>query len=204
MRLLLPVLICLGTCLTHAQENPAPTEPPRTLEEAHEHLESVFSKDELAKIDAMKSDKEMMEFHLTTGLMIRSKWGLLGGSPLANNLWKLGFSHPDDMVDLILQTFWCRRHEKNMHLEDRADYFQTCHKAAADPPPTLRDPSDQSEIEWKLTLDASTEDRPRKIHVGRSKKTGRWLAYEFNKGLYFPDAALQKRIKAFAEDPFAK
>ena len=204
MRLLLPALICLGACLTHAQEKPLPAEPPRTLEEAHQQLENLFSKEELAKIDAMKSDKEMAGFHLSAGLAIRNQWGLLGGSPLANNLWKMGFTHPDDMVDLILQTFWCRRHDKNMHLEDRADYCQACWKAAADPPGTARDPADQSEIEWKLTFDASTAERPRKIHVGRSKKTGRWLAYEINKGVYIPDAALEQRIKTLASDPFPK
>ena len=201
MRSLLPFLLCLGLSWAVADDKTPPTESPRTLEEAHEQLEKLFSKEDLARIDAMKSDKEMSEYALTVGVPLAHKWGLWGGSALANNLWSLGFSHPDDMATLILQTFWCQRHNRRFHLEDRAEYFERYRKAVADPPETARDPADQSEIEWTHTFDASSEDTPRKIHVGRSKKTGRWLAYEYNKGVYVPDAHLVDRVKVFAHGP---
>jgi hypothetical protein len=203
MRALLAILISLCACWASAQEKPAVVEPPRTLEEAHQQLESMLSTEALARIDAMKSEKEMIEFHLGLGITIRNKWGLLGGSPLANNLWKQGFSHPDDMSEVILRTFWCKRHGKDLNLEERADYYQALRKAAAGPPPTARDPADRSEVEWTMVFDAGTDERPRKIHVGRSKTTGRWLAYEFNKGVYVPTAELARKIKVSANDPFA-
>ena len=201
MRSLLPFLLCFGLSWAAAQDTTPPKEPPRTLEEAHEQLEKLFSKEDLARIDAMKSDKEMSEYAVTVGVAITHQWGLWGGSALANNLWALGFNHPDDMATLILQTFWCQRHNRRFHLDDRAEYFQAYRKAVADPPATARDPADQSEIDWTHTFDASSEDTPRKIHVGRSKKTGRWLAYEHNKGVYMPDAHLIDRVKVFAHGP---
>ena len=178
-----------------------PNEAPRTLEEAHERLETLFSKEDLAKIDAMKSDKEMQEYQLNVGIAITHAWGLWGGSALANNLWALGFDHPDDMATMILQTFWCKRHERRFHLEDRAEWFANYRKAVADPPSTARDPADGSEIEWKHTFDASTEDSPRKIHVGQSRRTHRWLAYEHNKGVYLPSSELEAKIKVIAHGP---
>ena len=207
MRLLLPILFSLIACWSAPGEDkpssPAPLEAPRTLEEAHHQLESLLSKEELSRIDAMKSEKEMIEYHLSVGMAIRNNWGLWGGSPLAVHLWQLGFTHPDDMSNVILQTFWCRRHKRDLRLEERADYYQAYWKAAADPPATAMDPADGSAVEWSMSFGAGTDEKPRQIHVGKSEKTGRWLAYEYNKGVYVPDAELLKKIATFQLDPFA-
>ena len=202
MRAVLTLLLTFCACLAAGQDKAGPAEAPRNLEEAHQQLEVLLTKDELARIDAMKSEKEMIAFHLGIGMTIRNSWGLWGGSPLANNLWKLGFSHPDDMSAVILRTFWCKRHDRDFRLEERADYYQAYWKAAADPPSTVRDPSDQSEIEWILSFDACTDEKPRLIHIGRSRKSGRWLAYEFNRGVYIPDQELSKKLKMASTDPF--
>ncbi len=196
------LLLTLYACVALGEDKPIPTEPPRNLEEAHQQLETLLSQENLARIDAMKSEKEMVEYHLSIGMALRNKWGFWGGSPLANHLWKLGFSHPDDMSDVILKTFWCKRHRRDFRLEERADYYEAYWRAAADPPPSARDPMDDSEVEWTLSLGAGTDDKPRQIHVGRSKKSGRWLAYEFDKGIYVPNADLTKKIKVLASDPF--
>jgi hypothetical protein len=77
--------------------------------------------------------------------------------------------------------------------------------AAANPPETAKDPKDGSAVDWNMSFGADSEDKtPRLIHVGKSKKTGRWLAYEYDKGVYEPDAALLKRITdSETSDPFA-
>jgi len=167
---------------------------PTTLEEAHRQLERQLPKEELAKIDAMKSEEEMIEYHFGLGMGMRNNWGLWKGSALAQHMRKLGFIHPDDMSGVILATFWCKRHEKDFHLKERADYYAAYWKASADPPGTAKDPKDGSMIEWSFSFGAGDKKTPRQIHVGRSKKTGRWLAYEYDKGVYVPDTALQKRI----------
>jgi hypothetical protein len=56
------------------------------------------------------------------------------------------------------------------------------------------DPRDGSEIDWENFLEAEDDEHPRTIWFGRSKKTGRWMAYEYDKGVYEPDQALSKRI----------
>jgi len=186
-----------------AKEQPKEAEPPapKTLDEAHERLEKLLPKEELAKIDAMKSEDEMIEYHFGLGMGIRNNWGLWGGGPLAQHMKKLGFTRPDNMSGVILETFWCKRHQKDFRLKERAAFYAAYWKVAADPPQTAKDPKDGSEVDWNMSFGADSDDStPRQIHVGKSKKTGRWLAYEFDKGVYEPDAALLKRI---TDSPFA-
>jgi hypothetical protein len=168
--------------------------PPKTLEEAHQQLEKLFGKDELAKIDAMKSEEEMIMYHFGLGMGMRNSWGLWGGGPLAEHMNKLGFHHPDDMSGVILETFWCKRHKKDFRLKERSHYYAAYWKAAANPPETAKDPNDNSDVIWKMSFGITDEKTPRQIHVGKSKKTGRWLAYEHDKGVYEPDEALMKDI----------
>lgn len=185
------------------QAKKAEMPPPKTLEEAHQRLEKLFPKDELAKIDAMKSESEMIEYHFGLGMGMRNEWGLWGGGPLAQHMNKLGFHHPDDMSGVILETFWCKRHNKDFRLKERAAFNEAYWKAAANPPETAKDPKDGSKVEWNMSFGAGDDKSPRQIRVGKSKKTGRWLAYEHDKGVYEPDAALLKRIKdSESSDPF--
>ncbi len=166
---------------------------PKTLDEAHGQLEKQFPKKELAKIDAMKTEDEMIEYHFGLGMGMRNGWGLWGGGPLAQNMNKLGFHHPDDMSGVILRTFWCKRHKKDFCLKERAVYYAAYWKAAAEPPETAKDPKDDSVVEWVRSLGFDDGKNPRQIHFGKSQKTGRWLVYEHDKGVYVPDAALLKR-----------
>jgi hypothetical protein len=167
---------------------------PTTLEEAHRQLEILLSKEELAKIDAMKSEDEMVKYHLELGMGLRNEWGLWQNSPLYEHLHKLGFTHPDDMSGVILETFWCKRHGKDFRLEERAAHYAAYWKSAADPPKTAKDPEDGSSIVWFYSFLDRIEKNNRYIHVGKSEKTGRWLAYEYDKGVYVPATELQKRI----------
>jgi hypothetical protein len=175
-----------------ARKEEAP--PPKTLEEAHQRLEQLLPEKELAKIDAMKSEDDMIEYHFGLGMGMRNSWGLWGGGPLGQHMEKLGFHHPDDMSGVILETFWCKRHKQDFRLKERAAYFDAYWKASARPPETAKDPKDGSEVRWNMSFPAGGKKIPRQIHVGKSKKTGRWLAYEYDKGVYEPDAPLLKRI----------
>ncbi|HPY49560.1 MAG TPA: hypothetical protein PLO68_06865, partial [Sedimentisphaerales bacterium] len=97
---------------------------PKTLAEAHARLERTLSAETLAKIDAMPSEDGMIQYHFSLGLNIRNGWGLWKGGPLAQHMRELGFTHPDDMSGVILDTFWCKRHGKDFRLEERAAQYK--------------------------------------------------------------------------------
>lgn len=103
---------------------------PKTLAEAHARLEQMLSAEELAKIDAMPSEDGMIQYHFSLGLNIRNGWGLWKGGPLAKHMQELGFTHPDIMSGLILDTFWCKRHGQDFRLEERAALYKKSVEAA--------------------------------------------------------------------------
>jgi len=103
---------------------------PTTLSEAHAELERILPHEELAKIDAMPSEDGMIKYHFGLGASIRGNWGLWRGSPLAEHMEELGFTHPDDMSDVILATFWCKRHGQDFRLGERAAEYKRYWKGA--------------------------------------------------------------------------
>jgi hypothetical protein len=90
---------------------------PTTLAEAHAELERTLSPRTLAEIDAVPSEDDMIQYHFGIGLSIRNGWGLWADSPLATYMRGLGFTHPDDMSGVILNTFWRKRHGQDLNLE---------------------------------------------------------------------------------------
>jgi hypothetical protein len=179
-----------------AEESTIPT----TLDEAHLQLERELPKEELAKIDAMKSEDQMIEYHMGLGMGLRNTWGLWKGGPLAKHMNALGFFHPDDMSGVILETFWCKRHGKDFRLKERADFCAIYWKGAADPPTTAKDPQDSSDIEWIFSFGFGDGQPPRQIHIGKNKKNGRLLAYEYDKGVYVPSKEILDRIAEFDKE----
>jgi hypothetical protein len=172
-------------------------EIPSTLAEAHEELERQISKEELANIDAMKTEDEMTQYHFESGMGMRNSWGLWGDSPLAMHMRSLGFTHADDMSSVILETFWCKRHGKDLRLKERAEYYKAYWKEHRWPGDDVVDPADKSAVDWSRAFGA--EGRPhRMIYLGKSKKTGRWLAFEHPTGVYVPDNELLKGIEKSA------
>jgi hypothetical protein len=137
---LLLVVLTLSSVLAQEGKRPDPQEGdekiPATLAEAHAELERILPPEELAKIDAMKSEDEMIQYHHGLGTSLRNAWGLWRGSPLRDHLKELGFTHPDDMSSVILETFWCKRHGKDFRLKERAEkyavYWEASRKARAD------------------------------------------------------------------------
>ena len=168
---------------------------PKTLDEAHAQLEKNLPKEELAKIDKMKSEDDMSEYHFGFGTGIRNSWGLWGDSPLSKHLRSLGFIHADDMSSVILDTFWCKRHNKDFRIKERAEYYKTYWKENEWPGDDAVNPNDNSKIKWTTSITANNKENPmRRIFLGRSVKTDRVWAFQHDKGVYAPDAKLLKQL----------
>lgn len=168
---------------------------PKSLDEAHLELERLLPNREIARIDAMKSEDEINCYHL--GLWIRNCWGLWGGSPLATHMRRHGFTHADDMSGVILETFWCKRHGKAFRLQERADYFEAGWLARAAPPWYAIDLRNLSTVDWDRNIPDREPKSPGRIWFGKSRKTGRLLAYERSKGVYVPDVEMMKYFASF-------
>ena len=199
------LLFCILSAFAQAEDDPfAVVEPeeanenqavvPSTLAEAHALLEEQLAEEELRTIDAMKSEEEMIEYHFGAGMGMRNSWGLWGDSPLAKHLRELGFTHADDMSAVILETFWCKRHNKELRIKERAEYYKAYWAENKWPDEKVVDPANDSEVHWSRGYEA--EGRPhRMIYIGRSKASGRILAFENPTGVYVPDEKLLKSLR---------
>lgn len=97
---------------------------PNTLEESHTFLEKLLGDEDITFIDKMVDVQDMCKYHFTLGRKIRNDWGLWAGGPLKDYMNGLGFYHPDDISATILDTFWCKRHQKPFDLEIKAEYYR--------------------------------------------------------------------------------
>jgi len=130
MRIVSVLFIFLSLSPVSAQEEATKNQQqekqkiPTTLSEAHAELERIFSAEDLAEIDGMPSEDDMIQYHMPFGTGLRNSWGLWQGSPLGKHMEELGFTHPDDMSGVILGTFWCKRHGQDFRLKERAAAYK--------------------------------------------------------------------------------
>lgn len=194
--------------LDHFKVEPSPPAErktaPKTLTEVHEQIERLLPQNELAKIDALK-DEDAIPAAMFNIRGLEESWGLWGNGPLVQQMRNLGFLYPDEMSEVILATFWCRRHRKDFQIKDRVGHYEARRKALELPPENAKDPADGSTVDWITTRDTRGGwGLIRRMYLGKSKHTGRWLAYEFDKGVYVPDAETVKDLNGSQErDPFA-
>lgn len=194
--------------LDHFKVEPSPPAErktaPKTLTEVHEQIERLLPQNELAKIDALK-DEDAIPSAMFNIRRLEESWGLWGNGSLVQQMRNLGFLYPDEMSEVILATFWCRRHRKDFQIKDRVGHYEARRKALELPPENAKDPGDGSTVDWITTRDTRGGwGLIRRMYLGKSKHTGRWLAYEFDKGVYAPDAETVKDLDGSQErDPFA-
>lgn len=56
------------------------------------------------------------------------------------------------------------------------------------------DPVDGSRIEWENFIELGNDANVRRVWYGKSRGSGDWMAYEFEKSVYAPDEELRRRI----------
>jgi hypothetical protein len=203
MKTLLTILLILcASAAGHAQdaeparEKPAEKEEeikiPSTLAEVHEELERLLPKEELAKIDAMESEDEMIEFHFGAGMGMRNSWGLWGDSRLAKHMRDLGFTHADDISAVILDTFWCKRHQKDLRIEERVAYYKAYWQEQKDPDIEFA-PEGKGKIRWIWKLEVPSRLHG-VLHVGMDLKSRRFVCFEHTTGIYYPEGSVLERV----------
>ncbi len=100
-------------------EQPWPPSPgainiPPTFEAAVGQILVCLSADDHDVIRKETEVQHSARTHMALGLAIRNEWLRPNGSPLQQELRKMGFEYPDDMSGAILSGVWHRVHEQPM------------------------------------------------------------------------------------------
>ena len=81
---------------------------PKTVDECMQALAEMFSFE--AQSEFLKMEKEdLILCHHGLGQWMRNNWGLWEDvSPLKDHMTSLGFKHPDDMSQALIEEYWNR------------------------------------------------------------------------------------------------
>ncbi len=58
-----------------------------------------------------------------------------------------------------------------------------------------RDPANGARIEWENFIEAGNQEERRNIWYGKSRESGNWMAFEYDKGVYTPDSEVLQKIE---------
>lgn len=78
---------------------------PENIDDAVNQLMTILNGEQKLAIAAMEND-ELINLHLSLGVMIRNAFGL--HEPNSQLLASCGTAHPDDASDVIVQELWNR------------------------------------------------------------------------------------------------
>ena len=92
---------------------------PNNLEQAIEYLDKLLQEEDkeyLFKEYILQLEKAALSVHYSLGRWIRNNWGLWNeeDNELKANLKKLGYEHPDDMSNYIIEQYL--KHLKDTHI----------------------------------------------------------------------------------------
>ncbi|MFN2604389.1 MAG: DUF6794 domain-containing protein [Gemmatimonadaceae bacterium] len=146
---------------------------PKDLDDAHRQLMKIFSAKDIEHIKSMKSEDEMIEYHMGLGMGLRNEWGLWKGSRLSQWFNQRGIFHPDDMSGIIFDTFWDKLHNKPFRLPQKIDGYQEYWRSMETP--KEGSPKDGAKIAWVITRGSGRET----VHLGISASDRSYWRYQY-------------------------
>ncbi len=100
---------------------------PETIEQCMVALGQVLTAkedDELIK----SSEKDLILYHHGLGRWIRNEWDLWQGGALLEHMKSLGFIHPDDMSQALIEEYWARKNNRTSTMQETikkcAEYWE--------------------------------------------------------------------------------
>lgn len=146
------ILICVLVNSVVAA-NPSPVDPPSNLAEAHEKLSQRLSTDQIDRIKRAESaDGAKRIIDLSQASALTNEWQLWSATPLSRYFRKMGVSEPHDMIGIIVETYWCKLHNKPFRLNSRFAKVRASYARAlareAERRPRGKSPRDGGEIDW--------------------------------------------------------
>lgn len=195
------IVVVLTSCQTWSTYIPA------DLDDAHLQLATLLPANELERIRQMPSETDMSVYHFGIGMWMRNNWGLWQGGRLASYFNGLGVHHADDMSAIIFDTFWCKLHGQPYHLKERVAYYEK-YWLLTPWPTNAVSPTDGCRITFTRgsinTASWTNIQDMTAVTYGKTTNDPIWWAYEYEKGVYRPDAQILKSLNETSENSTTK
>lgn len=98
---------------------------PIDLEDAYVELDRLASPEAIARFKSAPEKAVAEKLHFGLGKWIMVNWNLYEGSRYSHFLRGMGISHPDDMVQFTIVSFYRFKNGTPLELEKRAKEYQT-------------------------------------------------------------------------------
>ena len=96
---------------------------PVTLSECFDALDQLLNAGERDQL-MMCDEKDVIFFHHGLGRFIRNEWGLWSGGPLSKHLRELGFIHPDDMSQTIIEAYRANMRKESFDIDSKIKEYK--------------------------------------------------------------------------------
>lgn len=97
---------------------------PNTINEAIEILDIQLSPEDKERIWDCSEVQFVARAHHTLGRLIRNEWGLwTGEGELCRRFNQVGIDHPDDMSSIILTSYYRKRRNSSLKLEEQTRHY---------------------------------------------------------------------------------
>ncbi|GBC62870.1 hypothetical protein DENIS_3854 [Desulfonema ishimotonii] len=169
---------------------------PKNLEDCFNELDKMLHSDAKKYLaekneETFRKNIELQKFfsHMQLGLFLRNKWGLWKKNRLVEYFKKLEIFHPDDMSEIILNSYQRYLQKKPIKLDEQVASYKEYWKKATVPEPFV-DPQTGKEVKVRSSIYLEN----RYINIGYSKDSNNIWIYEYDKGWYKPNKELLKKL----------
>lgn len=94
------------------------------MEDCFEQINSFWNDSIKTQVKIWEESEFTGKVHMGFGMWIRNNWRLWGGSRLSKYFNDLGVYHPDDMSEIILDSYHRHLNNKEINLEEQIKYYQ--------------------------------------------------------------------------------
>jgi len=152
---------------------------PHNLSEAQQSLAEHLTPAEINRIEKTKSEHEMIQIiGLPRAIALTNEWRLWANSPLARYFRSLGVTEPHDMVGIVAETYWCKRHGKPFRLPEKIANLRAQYARQEAVTPKARSPRDGARIDWLVSRESPTSN----LYLGISQSDGSFWRYDRRNG----------------------
>lgn len=96
---------------------------PEDIEDCIDELDQMLP-EELSEEIKEKTEEELIEYHFSLGVLLRTIWNLWGETRLAEYFRELEIFHPDDMSMIIITSYYRYLHDQPLKLDEQIEYYQ--------------------------------------------------------------------------------
>ncbi len=156
---------------------------PKNINDCIELINMQLNDSLKSVIKSWPEDEFVANVHMGYGLNLRNRWGLWGDSRLSKYFNDLGIFHPDDMLGIILTSYYRHLIQRELQLDTQVNYYKL-YWLAIEPPSKEDRPTGLKDVEFGSAryYHLAKDNKPGFLHFQTNSKTDSTWIYDYHFG----------------------